>query len=315
MKELLEKFLSSELLSDENKTELVEAITAEIESARAAAIEEGRTQGLAEAKTEFAAQYMVDKEALVEALDTKVTELLKAEIEELKEDIERFRDLEAEKAAELAEAKALMAEQVKKDMAELVETLDTFLELRLTEEINELKESIEEVKKIETGRKIYEAFKEEIKADFLKESDLGKKLDEMKSELEAKTAALNEAQRTLGNQIRESKMAEVLSPLNGFSRDLMETLLKTIPTDKLDEAYGNYIGRVLHEASTKNAAPSKEKESVASPVLAEGKAEAVVETKIVNGDTGATITESTVSQSEAQRKKDSLRRAAGIIGA
>lgn len=314
MKELLEKFLSSELLSDENKTELVEAITSEIESARTAAIEEGRVQGLAEAKTEFAAQYMVDKEALVEALDTKVTELLKAEIDELKEDIERFRDLEAEKAAEIAEAKALMAEQVKKDMAELVETLDTFLELRLTEEINELKESIEEVKKIETGRKIYEAFKEEIKADFLKESDLGKQLDEMKRELEAKNAALNEAKRTLNSQLRESKMAEVLSPLNGFSRDLMETLLKTIPTDKLDEAYGNYIGRVLHEASTKNTAPSKEKESVASPVLAEGKAEPVIETKLVKGDSEVVVTESAVSP-EVLRKKEQLRRAAGITGA
>lgn len=314
MKELLEKFLSSELLSDENKTELVEAITSEIESARAAAIEEGRTRGLTEAKTEFAAQYMVDKEALVEALDTKVTELLKAEIDELKEDIERFRDLEAEKASELAEAKAAMAEQVKKDMAELVETLDTFLELRLTEEINELKESIEEVKKIETGRKIYEAFKEEIKADFLKESDLGKQLAEMKSELEVKNAALNEAKRTLNTQVRESKMAEVLSPLNGFSRDLMETLLKTIPTDKLDEAYGNYIGRVLHEASTKNTAPSKEKESVASPVLAEGKAETVIETKLVKGDSEVVVTESTVSP-EVLRKKEQLRRAAGITGA
>lgn len=134
MDEILEKMLSTDILSDETKNELMEAFKAELAAAKEVAI--------AEAKVEFAEKFAEDKARLVEALDTKVTAMLQDEVTELKEDIERFRDLEAEFAARLVEEKEALGLQVKADMAQLVETLDVFLEERLTAEVVELKESI-----------------------------------------------------------------------------------------------------------------------------------------------------------------------------
>ncbi|MCX2582088.1 hypothetical protein OQ641_30260, partial [Klebsiella pneumoniae] len=63
--------------------------------------------------------WLKERDTLIEALDAKVTEALTEEMAELREDIERFRDLEAEYAVKLVEAKREMATTLKKDMAQL----------------------------------------------------------------------------------------------------------------------------------------------------------------------------------------------------
>lgn len=310
MDELLEQMLSSEILNEETKKSLVEAFTAEIEKTKGAA----REEAIAEVKVEFAKQFAEDKEALVEAIDSKVTALLAEEIAELKEDIERFRDLEAEKAAEVLEIKESLGLQLKADLAQLVEAMDAFLEERLTEEVNELKESIEEVKKIEFARNLFESIEKTYREKFFDENGITAKLEENAKQLEAKSTRLAEAEAKLSKLVREKEMSRVLEPLHGRPREIMEAILKSVPTEKLDEGYTNFIGRVLHESATVVESKS-EKESGNTSVLAES--DSTVDkpdaTKVVTGDSPVVeqveeVKVSLLSEAEKQR----LRRIAGI---
>lgn len=306
MNEILEKMLSSEILSEETRTELMTAFSAELEAAKEVAI--------AEAKVEFANKFAEDKAQLVEALDTKVTAMLQEEIAELKEDIERFRDLEAEYAAKLVEEKEALGLQVKADMAELVETLDVFLEERLGAEMVELKESIEEVKKIKFAQKLFENFESVYKERFFDETGIKAQLDESASALEKANNELNAVSKRLSDLEREKEMARVLEPLHGRPREIMEAILKSIPTESLAERYDSFIGRVLHESVT--VENKSEKESVNTSVLAENDStaeEPVAPTVVVTGD--STVVENVVDEPTkvlSESEKARLQKIAGI---
>lgn len=310
MDELLEQMLTSELLNENTKSELAEAFKSEVEKAKNAA----REVAITEAKVEFAAQFAEDKAVLVEAIDTKVTALLNAEVAELKEDIERFRDLEAEYAAKLVEEKEAMGLQLKADMTKLVETLDVFLEERLTEEITELKESIEEVKKIEYAKTLFESIEDTFRKKFFDESAIARKLEESAVELQKVTNDRNKWKTNSDKLSREQKMAGVLSPLQGRPREIMEAILKSVSTDKLDESYDNFIGRVLHESASVVENRS-EKENVNTSVLAESDTtkSSSPKTVIVNGDVPVVEhvqVSGSPGLSDAERAR--LRRIAGI---
>jgi hypothetical protein len=108
--------------------------------------------------------------------------------------------------------------------------------------------------------------------------------------------------------VREQKLGEVLSPLSGRSRDVMEAILKNVDTEHLDEAYKTFIGRVIRETTADDAGSEKE-----GKVLAEGKKqETVANTVAVTGDTEEALNESAKETPESQAKLDYLRRLAGI---
>lgn len=315
MKELLEKLLSSELLTEEARTELSDAIQTAVKEAVDTQVAEQK-----EALTvEYATQFAADREALIEAIDTKVEEMLQEQLTELADDIANFRDLEVEFAAKLVEAKATLAESVEQDMAALVEKLDTFLEYRLSQEVDELKESIEEVKKINLGRKIFETFKAEFDQFSNAENgleEMAAKLSEAQAELAKRDETLAEAQKAITANVRKEKLEETLSSLQNRPREIMEAILKTIPTDKLQETYDKFIDRVLHES----VANSSEKESAApavdASVLAEGKTEdkkAVVEgVTLVTGDSIDTETQAPAASVELSESVKKFQRLAGI---
>lgn len=319
MDELLEKIFASEVLTEDNKKELKEAFTKALEEATV----EARTQAETQAKAEIAEQFVADKEALVEAIDTKLDEGLEKELAEFKEDILNFRDLEVEYAGKLVEARAELAEVVKKDMAELVEGLDQFLEARISSEIKELKEDIEASKKLQFGAKIFESFAKEFKNKFLNEDETILELAAAKEELATAQTKLDEATKELKNTKREKELTRVLESLAVGSRprEVMEVLLKTVPTEGLQEAYGKFIGKILHENAV-NVEAKSEKESDSSSVLAEGntsKEEVTKEpakVKLITGDNEAlkeerkAADEKTNNLSEATKKH--LQRLAGI---
>ncbi len=282
MKELLEKLLSSELLTEEVKTELADAIQKTISEQVEAQVNEQKEALVVEYATQFAA----DREALIEALDTKVEEMLQEQLAELAEDISNFRDLEVEFAAKLADEKASLAEAVEKDMEKLVERLDTFLELRLSEEVEELKESIEEVRKNNLGRKIFETFMGEFEQ--FSNADKGldalqAKLDEAQAELAKRDELLAEAQKEVAASARKDKLEAVLSSLQGRPREIMEAILVSVPTEKLEESYQKFIGRVLHESVTKNSEKESAAPAVEAPVLAEGETLETKEDSLTEG--------------------------------
>lgn len=245
MDEILKKLLESDLLSEETKTQLTEQFKTAVETY----LSEERSKLEVEIRSTLTEEFVKAREELAETVDTKVEEFLTKEFDELKEDIDKFRDLEVEFAEKLVEEKEILAQTLGEQLNQLVDKLDAFLEVRLDEEMSELHEDIEQVKKLEFGRKIFEAVEAEFKS-FRKEdlstveSDLAEALDKL-SDAETRLA---EIENTRLAEARNSKLEELLSPLSGNAREQMKIILSNVATEKLEEAFKVYIGRVLKES-------------------------------------------------------------------
>jgi hypothetical protein len=300
MNALFEKVLSSEVLDDETKAQIKEGLEQ--------FLSETREQISEELKAEYAAKFVEDKQKLVEALDTKLEVALSEEINELKNDISSYKDLEVEYAEKSVEAKKELATKVASDMAELVETLDSFLELRIASEVEELKEDLMEAKKLQFGKDLYEGFVKEFEKNFFRHEGIGDKLNEAQAKLTEVTKQLNETKKELNSSKRSQEMNRVLESLQGKPREIMEAILQSVPTEQLAEAYNKFIPRVLHES----AVVEQKENPVKGEVLAEG-TDLKEETKVVTGDK---VDESKVDEVEKPRidegKKLSLKKLAGI---
>ena len=281
MEKLLLTLLDNDILNEETKSQLEEAVKETITEA----IDNAKKEAEIEIRAELTKQFLDDKKELVEALDTKAEEFLQKEVAELKEDIERFRELDVEYATRLVEHKEEVAKTLKGDLEELVEALDVFMEMRLRHELLEFSDSIEEVKKITHGKEIFEQFEEIYLRNFADNESSVAKLEESSTKLAETTVELKEAQAQLNKVQRAAKMEEVLSDLDGRPREIMEAVLKSVPTDQLDEGYDNFISKVLHESAEKIVEDAKtEKEAT---VLAENDSstkEKIEEVVSVTGD-------------------------------
>lgn len=312
MEELLQKLLEAEILGEDTKTELEEAFNQHLNEA----VEAAKADASADVRAELTEQWVNERDALIEAVDNKVGDFLDAEIAELKEDIERFRDLEADYAEKLVEAKAAMADELKGDLAQLIEQLDAFLEIRLTAELDELMEDIEEVKKNDFGRRIYEAMEDEFRANFADEDSAESDLRETQSRLHDATEQLEEAMSRVNELERNQKLDEVLAPLTGKSREIMEAILRNVDTKDLEAGYKTFIGRVLRESD--EAESEKEDSVLAEGASEDGKEKDVSDTAtLATGDDEDLLRES-AEEAEAGRPRlseearERLRRMAGI---
>ena len=211
------------------------------------AITAAKEDAAADVRAELTEEWVKERDSLVEAIDQKVGDFLTDEVAELKDDIDRFRDLEAEFAEKLVEAKAAMGDELKTDLVELVEKIDAFLEIRLAAEIEELREDIDDVRKNEFGRKIFEAFADEFLNNHQDEENAEATLAEVKTRLADTESALEEAESKRGELERAVKLEELLSPLAGRQKEVMEAILKTVDTDDLERGYKTFIGRVVRE--------------------------------------------------------------------
>lgn len=269
MDEILQKLLSSELLSEEAKAEISTQWTSAVEQYKTTVREEVTM----EVRAEIAEQWASERDALVENVEAFVQKKLEEEVAELKGDIDRFRDLEAEYAEKLVEEKHAMAEQLSKELDELIDKIDAFFELRLNEEFEELREDLEVVKQNEFGRRIFEAFATEFNRSYVDE-------DSIQAKLAAAVAKLDDAQQTISKleeaqakMVREAKLDKILAPLQGKKREQMAFVLANVETARLEEAYNHFIGRVLKEES-ESAQPAE----AAKPIVNESA------TAVVTGD-------------------------------
>lgn len=276
MDELLKKLLSANVLTEETRVELEAAFRAQLDEA----VKSARDEAHATVTAELNEQWITEREALIEALDTKVTEALAEEISELRADIENFRDLEVETNQFRADMKQQFSESLKGDVATLIENLDTFLEVRLTAELDELREDVAEVKKNEFGKKVFESFVSEFKKHYADDGSVEARLSETEQRLEDALATLEETEKKASVLERSIKLEKILAPLSGRSKEVMEAILKNIDTSLLEDAYKTYVGRVLKETAKPADEPSEKEDKV----LAEGKKETVKSGVVKNGD-------------------------------
>ena len=310
VEELLKKLLEAELLTPESKAELEAAFKLQI----AEAVSKAEATAAERVKDELKQQWVTERDALVEAVDAKITEYLAEEIEELQGEFAAFRDLEAEYAAREVEHRAQLAEQLQKDLAELTNLLDSFLEERFAAEFGELKQELAEARQAELGRRMFESFVNVYRDCFVEEGTIEAQVKQLQQELTVVRGNLEEAQQSVEAAKRAAKMEQVLRPLTGKARDIMENILRTVKTQELDEGYQTFIGRVMRQVSLEESTGSQEKEK---SVLAEG---SKVSTKIKegsfvvkSGDGAAVSPEPTEGKSPVvESLKSQLRLLAGI---
>jgi hypothetical protein len=250
-------------------------------------------------RAEIAEQWADERDTLIENVESFVAKKLEEEVAELKADIDRFRDLEAEYAEKIVEEKHSMAEVLAEEHEQLIDKMDAFFELRLQEEFTELREDLEVVKQNEFGRRIFEAFATEFNKSYVDE-------DSIQSKLAAAVAKLGDAEKTIGKleeaqakMVREAKLEKILAPLTGKKREQMQFVLASVETARLEEAYNHFIGRVLKEEATPPAA--------AQPG-SDGK-QALSESVVVTGDESP---EAPAKQAAAGDKYSQLRKLAGM---
>lgn len=293
MDEILKKLLQSELLSEDTKAEISEQWTASVETFKTTVREEVSGQ----VRLELAEQWAGERDELIGKVDTFVAEVLTKEIAELRGDIDRFRDLEAEYAEKLVEEKHALAAEVATELDGLVDKIDQFFEMRLTAEMEELKEDLAVVKQNEFGRKIFEAFADTYGTSYVDEDAIQSKLVVAEAKLADAEKVLAEREVELGKMVRKSKMDKVLTPLTGKKREQMEMVLRNVETNRLEESYNFFIGRILKE----DVAPAA--------IVTEGKTAGVQKTTVITGEPAIIVESAKGTKSDGLAN---LKRLAGI---
>lgn len=300
MDEILSKLLESELLSEETKKEISEQFTAFASQYKQSVREEVTL----EVRAELSEQWVQERDALIDSVDTFVSEALQKELVELKSDIERFRDLEAEMAEKLVEEKHKLAEEVSSELDQLVDKIDAFFEMRLSEEMEELKEDLEIVKQNEFGRQIFEAFSTTYAQSYYDEDSSAAQLTVTESKLGDAQRRIAELEAAQAKMLREQKMEKVLSPLTGKKREQMAFVLQNVETQKLEEAYKFFIGRVLKEEDSSS--------SSTAAVITEAAAPGAKATVLVTGEEQITEEVAAPASTQTSAALAQLKRLAGL---
>lgn len=227
----LKKLLESDLLNDENKAAIKEEIDKRIEEAK----EEAKKN----LEVEYAQKLTEDKALFNTRLVEMVNETVESEIKELVEDIDYFRNLEVEYAQKLDEFKKEYAKS-------LNESFGSAVEERITDELEELNNDLMEAKKAYFGKRIFEAFAEEMKEFGITEDvkELQNKLNESKKKADEATKAYETLRRT-------TSMNSLLENLSGSKKEVMRTILENVSTDRLEDRYNEVIDSVLNEEKNK----------------------------------------------------------------
>ena len=177
-----------------------------------------------------------------------------------------------------------------------------------------LKKISKQLKKLQFGKSVFEAFCDEYKTNFVDEDSVHNQLKESDSQLKSTQARLEQAEKLIEENTRKSTIQNLLKPLKGSQREIMETLLLSLPTQDLESGYKSFLGRVVKEGE------STEKES--SEVLSEDSkpevtSEEVVSETIVKEGNDEVLAEEIKQQHEAaskgsKEKTEYLRRLSGI---
>jgi hypothetical protein len=269
---------------EHDKSTMVEAIDAMISERLAEEIAEfadDRKQ-LAEAK----AKYVVAMRENADLMKRFVAESLAKEISELHNDqkaiTKKFNMLESfvvdalakeiaefhEDKKDLAETKVKLVREAKSKFAEVkkafVETsaakVSDIVSRTLTGEITALKEDIEEARRNDFGRKLFEAFANEYATSHLNEKSETAKLlkvvalkDKQLAEakvIAAKKQQLAESKEAQINKMkaiaeRNEKINNLIEPLNKGQKDIMLDLLESVQTSRLQSAFDKYLPSVI----------------------------------------------------------------------
>lgn len=210
----LTQLFESDILSDETKTAISEGFQAAIDDEKA------------KLEVSFAAKFASEVERLNETTAQMIEDAVEDATAELCEEVATARTLEVEYAGKL--------EQFKEDYVKVAEaTILQMVSEQVAEEIEQLREEVEEAQKNQFGVRIYEAFSDVFASNFGGVSiDQAKHIRSLEEQVDAFT--------------RKEKMEELLEGYSGRKRAVAMSILADVPTSKLTEKF-NQIETALTE--------------------------------------------------------------------
>lgn len=284
MAHAIEQLLSSEVLSEEVRSTLSEAWNEKLT--------ETREEITAELREEFANRYETDKEQMVSALDSMLSETIKGELEEFQADKQKAVAAQVEYKRKVQEHAELLdgfvMETLKKEVTELredrklqegnFEKLEDFVMEQLTSELNEFHQDKKDL--IEQKVKLVSEGKEMIakaKADFIEKSS-GKLAEIVESTIKTELGMLKEdiksaKENMFGRKIFETFAAEFMGShlAEGTHISKLSTELLDVKT-QLEESQKEITDREAKiEEATKEVAAineSRARESAMAELLA-----------------------------------------------
>jgi hypothetical protein len=196
-------------------------------------------------------------------LEGFVLEQLTKELNEFHED---KRSLVEAKVKMIKEGKAAIEETKQKFVKNAAEKVNSVLENAIKSELTTLREDIQVAKENTFGRKIFETFAAEFMSSYLNEgtevAKLNKQIKEISSKLDEANQTVAEKDVQLAESARKARieadkaerkniMNEMMSPLSKQQREIMNALLESVTTDKLQSAFNKYLPSVLKEDAKK----------------------------------------------------------------
>jgi hypothetical protein len=205
-------------------------------------------------------EFQNDREKVTEnfhKLEQFVVHALAREINEFAID---KKDLAETKVKLVREAKTQFESIKQKFIKRSAAVVQEAVTSKLNSEIKQLKEDIDSARENSFGRRLFEAFAQEYSGSYLNEKSETSKLLKI---IQQKEAQLAEAQQQITEKstIVESKdreirvardmmerkavMSEMLAPLSADKKEVMQSLLESVKTSKLRDAYDKYLPAVI----------------------------------------------------------------------
>ena len=239
-------------------------------------------------------EFRADRKQLAEQRQAMAQELnesrvqAQASVEARVNKLEEFvlRQLSEELAEFTADKKALVEQRVKlakEAQTKLHETREAFVSRATTvvdktlnevirKELVQWRDDIKTARENNFGRKIFEAVAAEYMSSYLSEGSAVKKLQkqlaesakmlsEAQAQIQQKQTLLESEKRAVQVATERAKrvevMNELLNPLRGDKRAVMENLLSDIKTTNLKEAFARYLPTVMNGNAPRKAAPAQ----------------------------------------------------------
>ena len=225
------------------------------------------------------AQQLNEHQTLTEqAVAQKVNKLEEFVLRQLSQELREFvadkQSLVEQRVKLASEAKHKLNEARSSFVNRATEVVDRTLNEVIRKELVQWRDDIKVARENNFGRKIFEAVAAEYMSSYLAEGtetkklqkqlvDIQQQLQEARAESAQKNVLL-ESERRAAHQARERAqrvgvLNELLSPLRGDKRAVMENLLSDVKTTALKEAFHRYMPTVMN-----NSVPAPKK--VAAPV-------------------------------------------------
>jgi uncharacterized protein YukE len=195
-------------------------------------------------------------------LEAFVVEALAKEISEFATDKQ---DLVDTKVRLVREAKTKFEDIKNRFIERSAKIVENTVKNTLSSELHQLREDITVARQNNFGRKLFEAFNSEFQTSYLNSNSetarLLKIVDKTAKELEEARRAVDERGQLVESLTRKVKvtqdiaersktMQELLHPLTGDKRAVMESLLESIPTSRLTESFDKYLPAVMEGKAT-----------------------------------------------------------------